>query len=386
MALVTLVTIGFLAIVGLSAQDVLRTLLAPQLGIPPTSRTHGALVSVLIPARNEAARISACLEGLAQQHYRSFEVIVVDDHSSDGTAEVVKQFAGRLPALSVLTGAELPSGWAGKCWACWQAAAQARGEWLLFLDADVAPQPDLLAALVERAEHASADAITLMPRQVLDSLAELLLIPAFQTILYGVYPLHVVSKASSGIGFFNGQAILIRRAVYAATDGHRSVRASVLEDADFGAQVKAAGFSILAAEAFDLLDARMYTDWPSVREGLGKNAVAGYRSGGWRSGWVGFRQTLIAYGGVYMLLAGALLWAGGAGVLGIVVLAHGLALQLVTLGVIGWLFRRRYNLSPLWGLGYPLGLTLYFALAFRGFIRVRSGRGVVWKGRVLSGR
>lgn len=386
MLLFLVVALFFLLIVALCVQDVARELLAPRLEPHEGLPMSGPCVSVLVPARNEEQRIGACLEGLANQRYQSFEVVVVDDHSTDATGVVVERYESRLPSLRLISGAELPTGWAGKCWACWQAAGEARGEWLLFLDADVTPLPDMLGALVERAAHVGADAITLMPLLRLGSLAERLLLPAFQTILYGVYPLRHVSDPRSPIAFANGQALLIRRSVYAALDGHRAVRDSVLEDTDLGQRIKAAGYHLHAAAAHDLFTVRMYDDWPSTAEGLGKNAVAGYRSGGWRSGWVGFRQALIAFGPLYLLGAGAGMWASSAAPLGLVIVAHGAALFAVTCGTTGWLFRRRYRIAPLWALGYPLGLALYYGLALRGLVRVKTGRGVMWKGRILSGR
>ncbi|MBC8160823.1 MAG: glycosyltransferase [Roseiflexaceae bacterium] len=381
-----LVTLLFLFVVALCARDLDHELRAPLIVPRHGDPITGPLVSVIIPARDEAARIGACLESLTEQRYRSFEVLVVDDHSTDGTGAIARGFAERLPALHVLDGAELPAGWAGKCWACWQAASLSQGEWLLFLDADVVAQPDLIGALVARAGRAQLDAVTLMPLQRFGSLAERLLIPAFQTIMYSVYPLREVSDPQQAAAFFNGQAILIRREVYAESGGHEAVRGSVLEDADFGALVKAAGHRILAAHAPDLLHVRMYDSWASVSEGLGKNAVAGYRSGGWRSGWAGFRQSLVAYGWLYLVAGGVALWLIQGAPIGLAILAHGLALLAITIGVTGWLFQRRYRVSPLLALGYPFGLALYYALALRGLVRVQSGRGVVWKGRTLSGR
>src|SRR5215213_4701232 len=106
--------------------DVLRERLAPTLA-PAAAPVDQPLISVLIPARDEAARIGACLAGLADQSYRNFELLVVDDHSTDATAAIVRSYAERLPALDIVPSAALPDGWAGKCWACWQAAGRARG-------------------------------------------------------------------------------------------------------------------------------------------------------------------------------------------------------------------------------------------------------------------
>jgi chlorobactene glucosyltransferase len=362
-------------------QNVLREYLAPTLA-PGTAPIAQPLISVLIPARDEAERIGACLAGLAGQSYRNFELLVVDDHSADATVAIVHSYAAQLPVLDVLSSAALPAGWAGKCWACWQAAGSARGDWLLFLDADVMPRPELLAALVARAESCSLDLLTLMPFQQLGSLAERVVMPAFFALLYGIYPLDQVNDPRSPIAFANGPCLLIRREVYFSIGGHQAVCASILEDTELGRIVKAAGYRLEVVAAPDLIAARMYAGWASLAEGLGKNAVAGYRSGGTRSGWVGARLALVAFLPCYLLLAGAVLalaWPGA--LIGAVLLLHGVLLAVLALMCWGWLARRRYRLAPWWGALFPLGLAIYFWLAARALLRLRSGRGVVWKGR-----
>jgi cellulose synthase/poly-beta-1,6-N-acetylglucosamine synthase-like glycosyltransferase len=362
-------------------QDVLREQRAPRLS-PGAAPPNAPLVSVLIPARDEAARIGGCLEGLARQVYSNFEVIVVDDHSSDDTAEVARSYAGRLAMLEVMPSAALPAGWAGKCWACWQAAGRARGDWLLFLDADVMPRAGLLAALVTRAEAGRLDLLTLMPRQWLGSPAERVVMPAFTALLYSLYPLDRVSDPRSPVAFANGPCILIRRQAYFATGGHQGVRASILEDADLGRRVKAAGCRIEAANAPDLIEVRMYTGWGSLAEGLGKNAVAGYKSGGGRSAWAGMRLALAAFLPWYLLAAGALLAAARPGsTLPAALMLHGALLAPIALASWGWMARRRYRLAAVWGAALPLGTAIYFWLAARALMRLRRGRGVMWKGR-----
>ncbi|HJZ48334.1 MAG TPA: glycosyltransferase [Roseiflexaceae bacterium] len=362
-------------------QDVLRERRVPTLA-PGGAPQEQPLVSVLIPARDEAARIGPCIQGLARQSYRTFELIVVDDHSSDDTVASVCSYAARLPRLELVRSAPLPAGWAGKCWACWQAAGRARGDWLLFLDADVMPEPALLAALLTRAQARSLDLLTLMPLQRFGSLAERMVMPAFLALLYSLYPLAKASDPRSPIAFANGPCLLIRRHVYFEAGGHQAVRASILEDVHLGRRVKAAGYRLEAAAAPDLIALRMYNGWHSLAEGLGKNAVAGYRSGGARSGWVGMRQALIAFLPLYVLVAGGLLAAARPGAsIGAVLLLHGVLIAALSLGCWGLIARMRYRIAPWWGALFPIGTAIYFWLAARALLRLRSGRGVIWKGR-----
>ncbi len=340
-------------------------------------------MTVIIPARNEATRIGACLEGLAQQSYRRFEVIVVDDDSHDGTADVVRTYTACLPSLTVLSSKTLPHDWAGKCWACWQGANHAHGAWLLFLDADVVPRPALIAALVERA-RAGRDMITLVPLIHLTSFAERLVLPPFIGLISAIYPFDRVNDPSSPLAFAIGQCIMMRRETYAAIGGHRAVRGSVLEDMDLARLVKQSGYALEAAHAPDLLEVRMYNGWSTLSEGLKKNAVAGYRSGGTRSGLMGLRLGLMATMPWNMLAARfALTLLSGDPALAQALALAGVALLLI--GAICWgiVLRYRFRISPLWGVLYGVGTAVYFALAAQALRQIRSGKGVVWKGRMF---
>jgi cellulose synthase/poly-beta-1,6-N-acetylglucosamine synthase-like glycosyltransferase len=328
-------------------------------------------LAIIIPARNEAARIGACLEGIAQQTIPAAEVIVLDDHSSDETATRARAYASRIAGLRVVAGADLPTGWSGKCWACWQAAGQARAEWLLFLDADVTVHPELIATLLHFVRREPIDLLTLMPLVRMGSWAEQLILPAFFRLIAAIYPFNQVNDRNSPLAFAIGQVLLIRRSAYEQIDGHRAVAASILEDMDLAGRAKQAGLQLKVLHAPTLAEVRMYDGWHSLAEGLGKNATAGYRYGGVRSGLIALLLALAAWVPFHLLaLSGAALWAWW-----LLVLVGAIDM------LIGW---QRFRMQPWLGLLYPIGLLIYFLLALWATLRLRRGQGVFWKGRMYT--
>jgi glycosyltransferase involved in cell wall biosynthesis len=375
-----LITILCILVVLATLEDVWRVWRIPRLGPHSAPVFEQPFISVIIPARNEVARIDACLIGLAAQSYRHFEVIVLDDHSDDGTADLVRSYVGRVPGLCVKTGETLPDGWFGKCWACWQSAAPARGDWLLFLDADVLPSPELLAALVGKVQQQSVDMISLLPLMLMGSTAERLVLPAFFDLVRRIYPFELVNDRTSPLAFAIGQCVFIRKTAYLAIDGHRAVRTAIVEDMELARLIKHAHYRLLAAEAPDLLAVRMYTNWPTVREGLGKNAVAGYRNGGLRSAFAALRLIGFAWLPPNLALAGILL----GGEIGGNLLLAGVLVGAVAMAASCWIAQWRFRINPFWGALLPIGVLTYFGIALWALLRLWRGKGLLWKGRVLS--
>lgn len=342
-------------------------------------------LTVIIPARNEANRIERCLMGLADQELPNLDILVLDDNSTDGTAEVVRSFSGRLPRLRVSSGGALPKGWAGKCWACWQAAQASDAEWLLFLDADTAPLPGMITTLLDYAHSHGLDLLTLLPLLELVSWWERVLMPPFVGLIQAVYPIDRVNDPRSSLALANGQCILVRRSAYFAVDGHRAVRDSVLEDVRLAQTIKGAGYRMEAVGGPELMRVRMYTRFSEVAQGLRKNAMAGYRAGGTlRSGVGGARQALLAFGPLTLIVAGLLLailgWPESSALL-----ICGAGLLILTLSYWGYVVHRLHGLSPIWALLYPFGTLCYFMLAGQAFWSILRGQGVTWKGRSYTG-
>jgi hypothetical protein len=373
-----------LALLALLLQDLRRLRATPAL-LPAQPPPDAPLVSILIPARNEAATIGRCLAGALAQACPRYEVIVVDDGSADATPQILAGLAAQHERLQVLRGRPLPPGWAGKCNACQQAADAARGEWLLFLDADTAPEPGLAAALVAHAERRGQDLLTIFPFLELGSFWERMVLPPFLALITAVFPpeRQNAPDVRPAEVAANGQCILVRRAAYASIGGHGAVRGEVLEDMRLAQALRAAGYRTGTADGKAFLRVRMYTSGREVLAGLTKNAVAGFRAGGGRSLWGGARVFLLALAPFNLLAVGAALLALGRAEAWAPLLAGGIV-ALAALLFWALLLRTLYQ-QPAWrALLWPLGTLCYGAIAARAAWLVWSGRGVEWKGRTYE--
>jgi len=224
-------------------------------------------VSVIVPARNEEASLGACLESLVSQSGVDFEIIVVNDHSIDRTREIAESF----PGVRVIEAGSLPQGWTGKNNAVTCGAREARGQWLLFTDADTIHLAGSLArALAEAKEH-QAEMLSYSPEQIAVTFWERAILPVVFSELARRYPPSKVSDPASPIAAANGQFILIRRETYDAIGGHAAVAGDILEDVALATRVKSAGRKLRFRYAADAVRTRMYRNFAQLREGWTKN-------------------------------------------------------------------------------------------------------------------
>jgi glycosyltransferase involved in cell wall biosynthesis len=227
------------------------------------------VVSVIIPARNEEINLRACLESVTSQAGIRLEIIVVDDHSSDRTAEIAGSFAG----VRVLEAPELPAGWTGKNNAVAAGAAVATGEWLLLTDADTIHLPGSVAASVEEARREKADLLSYSPEQVVETFWEKAVMPVIFAELGGTFGAEEISDPASSAAAANGQYILVRRDVYNTVGGHAAIGGHLLEDVALARAVKNAGRKIYFRYGGDRVRTRMYRNFDQLREGWTKNLV-----------------------------------------------------------------------------------------------------------------
>ncbi len=264
-----------LALTGMAFIAILNALTYPHLRRSQAKETP--FVSILIPARNEEANIGRTVRSLLEQDYPNFEVIVLDDASSDGTAAAVRRASNSDPRLLLLPGRSLPEGWLGKTWACQQLSQQARGDLLLFSDADVRWQPGALNAVVRQFQQSRAHLLAVFPTQETVTWGERLVIPLMGMAILGYLPIlavHYIPWASFAAA--NGQCLLFERAAYVRIGGHQAVKTSLIEDVSLARLVKRNGLRLRLVDGAGLVSNRMYGNWPEVRDGFAKNILAGH--------------------------------------------------------------------------------------------------------------
>ncbi len=366
-----------------------------RLFVAPRPRRYGPaetvpLVSVLVPARNEARRITPCLQSLTAQDYPNYELLVLDDHSEDMTAEVVLNLGftrEKTGAHRLLEGRPLPEGWTGKSWACHQLAAAARGDYLLFTDADTAHHSAALGAFIGHAMDTDAALLSAWPRQVTGTWSERAVIPLVYVLLLGALPHYLLRRLQrrpeyargaskqtlETLGAANGQYILFRRDAYESVGGHAAVCDHLVEDVALGRLVAARtgeGLKLINCDGSGLVHCRMYTSFPEVWEGFTKNLRAAFAESSFSFWLFGALQT-----------AGLLLPF----VFACLPRTNGRWWWLPMLQV-GWIYALRLLLSARFrtswtgALLHPVGQGLSLLIGLNSW-RLSTQKGVTWKGR-----
>ncbi|MBU6462572.1 MAG: glycosyltransferase [Bradyrhizobium sp.] len=340
-----------------------------------------ARVSVIIPARNESANITRCLNSLLQQTYPAdlLNIIVVDDHSTDATFRIASSLARQWPQLQAIRSPPLPPHWIGKCHACWFGANNAPPDcdWICFLDADVVAAPDLVRSALAAAQMGELDLLSLVPRQRLGSFAERLIIPCGLYLMAFSQDLATVQAQQSDKVVASGQFMLIRKEAYDSAAGHAAVHDVICEDVGLALLIKRGGGRVMLQDGRSLLSARMYVGWSSLWSGLSKNLVETLG---------GPAATLATIPAVVVLSLASLLLPALAGIS----CAQGSTASCIALVPAGLGTAAAFGLHiagslyfdiPFWyGLLFPLGYAIGACLAIESLRRRWRGR-IVWKGR-----
>ncbi len=326
-------------------------------------------VSVLLPVRDEAERVGQCLSCLlAQRDVPQLEILVLDDGSTDGTADVVKATSAGDPRVTLLHGVEPPPGWLGKPHACHQLARAATGSVLVFVDADVLLEPHAVAATVQQLRDLGLDLVSPYPGQVAVTVAERLVQPLLQWSWLTTLPLPLAERSTRpSLAAANGQLLAVDAAAYERAGGHAAVRDQVLDDLALLRAVKRAGGRGTVADGTALATCRMYTCWAELRDGYSKSLGAGFGSPPGAVAVVG------ALGAIYVLPAAAALAGSPAGLAG------------YAAGVLGRVLTARRTGGRVVpdALAHPLSVAVLGYLTLRSLV-VRHKGTATWKGRPVT--
>ena len=334
----------------------------------------GGLVSILIPARDEAERIGATLRAALASVGRPIEVLVGDDHSTDATPAIVAALAEADPRLRLVPVPALPPGWTGKNHACAHLAGQARGLHLLFVDADVALAPEAAAALSAHAEGSGAALVSAVPRQRMESLGEALTVPMINFLLVGFLPIPMMRASTDPrFGAACGQLVLVEHAAYRATGGHGAIRTCLHDGVRLARLLRSAGHRTDLVAGHRLAVCRMYAGLIEAWAGFSKNAHEGMATPRALPVWtllLGLGQIMpvpLVLAGLFGTLPGAAFVAA--------LLA--LALSLATRAAITFATREPFVTIPL----HPATVLVALAIQWNVLLRRERAGAAAWKGR-----
>ena len=349
---------------------------APEQG----GRMNKPAVSVLVPARNEAAAIEPCVRAILASRDVELEVVVLDDASTDGTDAIVRQLAEQDARVRLIRGRPLPSGWCGKQHACAQLAEAATHETWVFLDTDVLLSTDAVGRCVAFLDASQASLVSGFPRQMTGSFLEWLLLPLIHFVLLGFLPIARSRMDNSpGLAAGCGQLFITRRGDYLRAGGHTAIRASLHDGIKLPRAFRRAGLRTDIFDATDIASCRMYTRSLDVWKGLSKNATEGIGSpativpftillaGGQMLPWV-----LVAWG----LATGWQGWPAWTVAAAVVAVALSSLPRILAAG--------RFRQSVTSVLAHPLGILVFLAIQWVALGRRLLGLQTSWRGRSLT--
>ncbi|HXZ27820.1 MAG TPA: glycosyltransferase family 2 protein [Terriglobales bacterium] len=341
----------------------------------PVAESNAPQVSIIVPARNEGESIARCLQSLLALEYPDYEIIAVDDRSTDATGRIMDQVAATAPPssrLKVIHVTELPAGWLGKTHAMWTAASQAAGEWLLFTDGDIFFRPDTLRRVMACVEQKRLDHMVLLPTMEMATPGESMMIGFFQVMFtFGHRPWKVSDPKTRdhlGAGCFN----LVRRSAYETVGGYERLRLAVVDDMKLGQMVKEHGYRQNVAFGRDLIRLHWAPGALGVVQNLTKNAFA----------VMNFNLAKTLGAAFLMLVLNMGPWLGLGLAHGWARLGYGLAVLAIALLYLGMSW---YSpISALYFVTNPLGALMFAYILVRSAFLTLARGGVLWRGTLYS--
>jgi chlorobactene glucosyltransferase len=348
-----------------------------RLNIPPV-KIGSPKVSILVPARDEAHNIRACLDSLLNQDYGNYEIMVLDDHSSDGTAEILCAYEKAHSRVSAFTGAPLPAGWLGKHFACHQLSEKADGDYFLFTDADTIHGPRSVSWAMTNLLHHDADFLSAYPRQKIGSLGEATIVPGMYLITSLFLPVWLFLRSKRPfLSFALGQFVMLRSNVFRAVGGYEKIKGCLVDDISLVRNVKAGGFRTLFLDGKDFVTCRMYHGYREAFRGFAKSLYAA------------LDKSLPRLLGTFVLIAAAIIAP-------LAILAFNLATEAapsirllsalpVAIFFLMWFLSMMDRKLPLYvPFLYPFLFVNLLAIALVSAAKTGYGNGALWKRRLVK--
>ena len=354
-----------------------------EIPIVENSYANAPMVSIIVPMRNEERNARQCIEGLMSQKYRDFEVIVVDDRSTDNTLAILKEFTSKHINFKLIEGTPTLEGWIGKCYALWQGVREAKGDWFLFVDADTISENYMLPSVIKYVEDNGIDMLSLSPFQILETFWERVVQPVIFSSLYYAFPQKKINDPESKLAAAIGQFILIRRSAYENTGGHSSIKDKIVEDFALARLIKGSGYRLCVMRGIKLIRTRMYTNFDELWEGWTKNLFFGLRKR-WRN-LIFLVSVLLSWGiippVIFIWSLCNIAWGQSVSFVQLSI-AFESAFLLALIVYTSWQTNRLFSIPPYYSLTVPLGAAVYIAMVLSSAYKVASGEGVSWKERV----
>lgn len=372
-----LLILGILLFMALLAAVNMLTFRRVRAGRKPHSFPY---VSVLIPARNEQDNIGICLSSLVSQDYPRYEIVVLDDNSEDATGDIVRDWEGLSDRVRYLKGSPLPPGWVGKCFACHQLSKHARGELLLFTDADTMHSSQSISSAVAAMHKTRADLLTVVPFLTLKTFWEKTVMPMLHFVTFCSLPFPLVHLSRNPrFAMANGQFMLFKRDAYEAIGGHEAVKNAMVEDIWLSRLIKKEGYSLRVMDGVSIVATRMYRSLREIWDGFSKNIFPGFK----------YSLPSIVVVMLFNVLTSVLPFV----FLGVVLLSPVrpewsllVLMQILMLFGIRLMLAHKFKLNLLATFTHPLGMGVVAGIAFNSTRWALFSGGMRWKGRTYDFR
>ncbi|HAJ95866.1 MAG TPA: glycosyl hydrolase [Actinobacteria bacterium] len=347
--------------------------------LPPYFLKKRPLVSVLIPARNEEKNIGRCLRSLIKQDYDNIEILVLDDNSDDATGSIVDGWSKKDSRIKSLRGEPLPSGWKGKSYACHQLSRKAKGDYLMFTDADTLHFPDSTSSAIAALLSNDLDALSIFPKQIMVTIHERMVVVFINLAIMAFMPLFLIKNTTNPIlSIANGQFILFKRKTYDSIGGHENVKTDIVEDVAISRQIKKCGFKFMIFDGRLSVYCRMYKGFREVVRGFSKFIFASMNYS------ITKMVAVISLVMILFLIPLILFPIGSYMIRWPLIINVNLLIQISIILTIRIVMTFRFRSRIMDIVLHPLSMFYIMILSVNSVYQAKYGKGIYWKDRVYD--